>query len=72
MSTSAKDKLRKEKSKKGTWSRYLKTQTINIFQYSQIAGTFCYAWGRQIGWFIVTTGIITALPLILEVYTWHF
>lgn len=26
-----------------------------------------YAYGKYLGWFIVTTGLITALPLIFEV-----
>lgn len=30
-----------------------------------------YIFARHIGWFIVTTGMITALPLIFEVRTYH-
>jgi hypothetical protein len=67
--SSANDKLRKvsEKSKKGTWSKWLKTQALHLFSYGQIGSSFVYSYSRHIGWFIITTGIITALPLILEV-----
>ena len=67
--SSANDKLRKvsEKSKKGTWSKWLKTQALNLFSYGQIGSSIVYSYSRHIGWFIITTGIITALPLILEV-----
>ena len=29
-------------------------------------GTIGYTWGRQIGWYVVTTAMITALPLVFE------
>ena len=30
-------------------------------------GKFGWMVGRHVGWFVVTTGLITALPLVLEV-----
>ena len=70
MSSSAKEKLKKEKGgsgKKGTWSRWLKTRSSFYFSLGQMCSGTIYYYSRHIGWFVVTTGIITLLPLILEV-----
>ena len=67
--SSAKDKLKKDKEKKQSWLKTIKSYSFNIFSVGKYATSVLYSYSRHIGWFIITTGIVTALPLLLEVYS---
>ena len=71
---SAKDNLKKEKNaseKKVTWSKWIKTQSAYAYSIGHSGVSFLYSYSRLIGWFFVTTGIVTLLPLALEVRNHH-
>eukprot|EP00599_Poterioochromonas_sp_BG-1_P000287 CAMPEP_0173150782 /NCGR_PEP_ID=MMETSP1105-20130129/11173_1 /TAXON_ID=2985 /ORGANISM="Ochromonas sp., Strain BG-1" /LENGTH=94 /DNA_ID=CAMNT_0014065999 /DNA_START=93 /DNA_END=377 /DNA_ORIENTATION=- len=49
-----------------TWDK-INAQFLWIFENTKNVAGWVFAHSRQIGWFIVTTGMITAFPLIFEV-----
>ena len=51
----------------GTWSRWIKTTSASVFNYSQTGLTFAWGTSRFVGWIILTTSFLTLLPLVLEV-----
>eukprot|EP00388_Colpodella_angusta_P049178 GDKK01078752.1.p2 GENE.GDKK01078752.1~~GDKK01078752.1.p2 ORF type:complete len:110 (-),score=13.22 GDKK01078752.1:12-341(-) len=59
-----------ENGEPSTWSSSLKWLNVNTkfaAEFGWNSWLWVYANSRMIGWFIVTTGMITAVPLLFEV-----
>lgn len=50
-----------------SWRTWLRDRSTIVMRHGLEWGKWAYMSSRFIGWVIVTTGIVTALPLIFEV-----
>ena len=58
--------IRNAASGSGSWFSTYSALLTNYATQAASWGKFGWSIGRHLGWFIVTTGLITVLPLVLE------
>mmetsp|Transcript_25857 Transcript_25857/g.43114 ORF Transcript_25857/g.43114 Transcript_25857/m.43114 type:complete len:109 (-) Transcript_25857:79-405(-) len=63
----ARDIIERGREEGSEFYNWISNSTKSLFTVGPAVTQWCYMNGRIIGWWIVTTGMLTALPLIFEI-----